>query len=149
MHGSVGHSARSARSPGQTKRKLLDECNLYCIVSRPGGVFSAAGGGVKRNLLFFNKGEPTEKTWYYDLADVKVGKRQPFTIDKFDECFRLLPKRADSERSWTVNFAERKQQATKEAEHSRKRQVISPRSKGSSSRSRPKRTLSCTCPRAT
>jgi type I restriction enzyme M protein len=100
----------------QTKRKLLDECNLYCIVSLPGGVFSAAGAGVKTNLLFFNKGEPTKKIWYYDLSDVKVGKRQPFTLDKFDEFFRLLPKRADSDRSWTVNFTQRKKQAAKEAE---------------------------------
>ena len=87
----------------QTKRKLLDECDLYCIVSLPGGVFTAAGAGVKTNLLFFNKGQPTKKIWYYDLSDVKVGKRTPFTIDRFDEFFRLLPKRADSERSWTVD----------------------------------------------
>jgi type I restriction enzyme M protein len=100
----------------QTKRKLLDECNLFCIVSLPGGVFSGAGAGVKTNLLFFNKGEPTEKVWYYDLSQVKVGKRQPFTIDKFDDFFRLLPSRADSEQSWTVDFAARKQQAALEAE---------------------------------
>lgn len=99
----------------QTKRKLLDECSLYCIVSLPGGVFSAAGAGVKTNLLFFNKGEPTEKIWYYDLSDVKVGKRQPFTIDKFDEFFRLLPKRKNSDRSWTVDFVARKKKAAEEA----------------------------------
>ena len=97
----------------QTKRKLLDECDLYCIVSLPGGVFTAAGAGVKTNLLFINKGQPTKKVWYYDLSDVKVGKRTPFTIDRFDEFFRLLPKRADSERSWTVDFVRRKQQAAK------------------------------------
>ena len=88
----------------KTKRKLLDECDLWCIVSLPGGVFTAAGAGVKTNLLFFTKGEPTEKIWYYDLSDIKVGKRQPFTLDKFDEFFQLLPKREDSERSWTVDF---------------------------------------------
>lgn len=99
----------------QTKRKLLDECNLYCIVSLPGGVFSAAGAGVKTNLLFFNKGEPTEKIWYYDLSDAKVGKRQPFTLDKFDDFFRLLPKRKGSERSWTVDFVARKKKAADDA----------------------------------
>ena len=99
----------------QTKRKLLDECNLHCIVSLPGGVFNAAGAGVKTNLLFFNKGGPTEKIWYYDLSDVKVGKRQPFTLDKFDEFFKLLPKRKDSERSWTVDFVARKKKAAAEA----------------------------------
>ncbi|GMO25615.1 MAG: N-6 DNA methylase [Termitinemataceae bacterium] len=87
----------------QTKRKLLDDCNVYCIVSLPAGVFSAAGAGVKANILFFQKGKPTEKIWYYDLSDIKVGKRIPFTLDKFDDFFKLLPERKDSERSWTVD----------------------------------------------
>jgi type I restriction enzyme M protein len=86
----------------QTKRKLLDECNVYCIVSLPSGVFSAAGAGVKANIMFFEKGRATEKIWYYDLSDIKVGKRIPFTIDRFDDFFKLLPQKADSERSWTV-----------------------------------------------
>ncbi len=86
----------------QTKRKLLDDCDLWCIVSLPGGVFTAAGAGVKTNLLFFTKGKPTEKIWYYDLSDIKVGKKTPFTLKHFEDFFRLLPDRADSERSWTV-----------------------------------------------
>ena len=90
----------------QTKRKLLDDCDLWCIVSLPGGVFTAAGAGVKTNLLFFTKGQPTEKVWYYDLSDVKVGKKTPFTVDKFEDFFRLLPTRGDSDRSWTVPRAD-------------------------------------------
>jgi type I restriction enzyme M protein len=90
----------------QTKRKLLDDCDLWCIVSLPGGVFTAAGAGVKTNLLFFNKGKPTEKIWYYDLSDIKVGKRTPFLLEKFEEFFKLLPTRGDSERSWTVMRAQ-------------------------------------------
>ena len=73
-----------------------------CIVSLPGGVFTAAGAGVKTNLLFFTKGKPTEQIWYYDLSDVKVGKRTPFLLEKFDGFLRLVATRADSERSWTV-----------------------------------------------
>jgi type I restriction enzyme M protein len=53
--------------------------------------------------MFFNKGGPTEAVWYYDLSDIKVGKRIPFTLDRFDDFFALLPTRADSERSWTVS----------------------------------------------
>jgi len=87
----------------QTKRKLLDDCNVYAIISLPGGVFTAAGAGVKTNILLFKKGKRTEKIWYYDLSDIKVGKRTPFTTDKFEEFFKLLPKRADSERSWSVD----------------------------------------------
>jgi type I restriction enzyme M protein len=89
----------------QTKRKLLEDCDLWCIVSLPGGVFTAAGAGAKTNLLFFTKGRPTESVWYYDLSDIKVGKKTPFTLDKFTDFFRLLPERADSERSWTLTRA--------------------------------------------
>jgi len=61
-----------------------------------------ASAGVKINLLFFTKGEPTERIWYYDLSGIKVGKKSPFTLTHFEEFFRLLPEHADSERSWTV-----------------------------------------------
>jgi type I restriction enzyme M protein len=98
------------------KRKLLDESDLYCIVSLPGGAFTAAGAGVKTNLLFFTKGKRTEKIWYYDLSDIKIGKKSPLTLDKFDEFFQLFPERGDSEKSWTINFAERRETARKQAE---------------------------------
>jgi type I restriction enzyme M protein len=90
----------------QTKRKLLDDCDLRCIVSLPGGAFVNAGAGVKTNLLFFTRGGPTERIWYYDLADIKVGKRTPLTLGHFEEMFRLFPGREDSERSWTMTRAE-------------------------------------------
>lgn len=67
----------------ETKRKLLDECDLWCIVSLPGGVFSTAGAGVKTNLLFFTKGRKTGRIWYYDLSHVKVGKKTPMTLAHF------------------------------------------------------------------
>ncbi|MFM2055685.1 MAG: hypothetical protein RLY71_70 [Pseudomonadota bacterium] len=66
-----------------TKRKLVDECDLWAIVSLPGGVFSTAGAGVKTNLLFFTKGRQTERIWYYDLSQVKVGKKTPLTLAHF------------------------------------------------------------------
>lgn len=99
----------------QTKRKLLEEFDLWCIISLPAGVFTTAGAGVKTNLLFFTKGKHTEKIWYYDLSDIKVGKKTPFTIGRFDEFFKLLPVRGDSERSWIVDFTARKQKALEEA----------------------------------
>lgn len=90
----------------QTKKKLLDDCDLWCVVSLPGGVFTAAGAGVKTNLLFFTKGNMTEKIWYYDLSDVKVTKKKPLTLANFEEFFKLLPKRKDSDHSWTVTRKE-------------------------------------------
>lgn len=132
----------------ETKRKLVDECDLWCIVSLPGGVFSTAGAGVKTNLLFFTKGKKTERIWYYDLSQIKVGKKSPMTLahfgfdrngnalddadlpytltkawkeqeenqqKSFPSFARLLPKHgadeANSEYSWTVDFAARRAKA--------------------------------------
>ena len=99
----------------KTKRKLLDDCNLWCVVSLPGGVFTAAGAGVKTNLLFFTKGRPTRKIWYYDLSELKIRKKNPLMLSHFEEFFRLLPTRGDSGLSWTVDMDARKQAATEEA----------------------------------
>lgn len=90
----------------QTKRKLLDDCDLWCIVSLPAGVFTAAGAGVKTNLLFFNKSGPTKTIWYYDLSHIKVGKKTPLTLARFEDFFKLLPKRAAGPHSWTVTRKE-------------------------------------------
>ena len=61
---------------------------------------------MKTNLLFFNKGRQTEKTWYYDLSDIKVNKGNPLTAAHFEDFFELLPTRANSENSWSVPRSE-------------------------------------------
>jgi type I restriction enzyme M protein len=99
----------------KTKRKLLEECDVYCIVSLPGGVFTSAGAGVKTNLVFFTKGSETKKIWYYDLSDIKVGKKTPLILKHFEVFFQLLPKRADSKQSWTMDFSARVQTSLEEA----------------------------------
>jgi len=99
----------------KTKQKLLNECDLWCIVSLPGGVFTQAGAGVKTNLLFFTKGQPTEQIWYYDLSHLKIRKRTPLTLAHFDHFFEVLPDRADSDYSWTVDLGECKARAKAEA----------------------------------
>ena len=90
----------------QTKRKLLNECNLWCIVSLPPKVFVNAGAASKTNLLFFIKGEPTKEIWYYDLSDLNITKKQPLTVGHFDEFFKLLPEKAASDHSWSVPIDE-------------------------------------------
>lgn len=99
----------------KTKRKLLDDCDLWCVVSLPGGVFTAAGAGVKTNLLFFTKGRPTGKVWYYDLSELKIRKKNPLLLKHFEDFLRLLPARADSDLSWTVDMDERKRVAAEDA----------------------------------
>jgi len=107
----------------ELKRKLLEECDVYCIVSLPGGVFTSAGAGVKTNLVFFTKGRQTEKIWYYDLSDIKVGKKTPFTQPNFDDFFVQFPARASSPRSWTVDFLDIQQRALEKARPLREKAV--------------------------
>ena len=108
----------------RTKRKLLDECDLWCIISLPGGAFTGSGAGVKTNLVFFTKGRKTQRIWYYDLSHIKVGKKTPLTMLQFAQFFDLLDKRgtpeAETEHSWTVDFTERKRTAAEEAAPFRK-----------------------------
>jgi type I restriction enzyme M protein len=47
------------------KQLLLDTCNLHTIVRLPNGVFNPYTG-IKTNLLFFTKGQPTEHVWFYE-----------------------------------------------------------------------------------
>lgn len=99
----------------QTKRKLLDECDLWCVISLPQGVFVNAGAGVKTDLLFFTKGRPTERVWYYDMTlkddftPRKVNKGNPLTFADFNDFFARLALPADdpgrvTERSWFVTI---------------------------------------------
>jgi type I restriction enzyme M protein len=101
----------------QTKRKLLDECNLWCIISLPQGVFVNAGAGVKTDLLFFTKGGQTERVWYYDMTLTpdfkprKVNKSNPMLFDDFTDFFQRLSLPPDdpgrvSERSWYLGMEE-------------------------------------------
>lgn len=47
------------------KEMLLNECNLHTIVRLPNGVFNPYTG-IKTNILFFTKGEPTTDVWFYE-----------------------------------------------------------------------------------
>ena len=48
------------------RKMLLEATNLHTILDCPGGTF--LGAGVKTVVLFFEKGAPTRKTWYYQLV---------------------------------------------------------------------------------
>jgi type I restriction enzyme M protein len=69
------------------KEQLLTECNLHTIVRLPNGVFSPYTG-IKTNLLFFTKGQPTEHVWYYEhqypAGAKNYNKTKPIRIEEFD-----------------------------------------------------------------
>jgi type I restriction enzyme M protein len=87
------------------RKELLENCNLHTILDCPSGTF--IGAGVKTVVLFFNKGEPTRKVWYYQLdADRNMGKTNPLNDKDMAEFVELQKTFADSEKSWSVKVSD-------------------------------------------
>ena len=83
------------------RKKLLDECNLHTVLDLPAGVFQA---GVKTVVLFFKKGEPTKKVWFYQLnLDRTLGKTNPLNEEDLREFVELQKTKVDSANSWSVD----------------------------------------------
>jgi len=84
------------------RKHLLESCNLHTVLDLPGGTFT--GAGVKTVVLFFEKGKPTQKVWYYQLnLDRNLGKTNPLNENDLAEFVQLQKTFADSENSWTLN----------------------------------------------
>ncbi|MFK7768253.1 MAG: N-6 DNA methylase, partial [Mariniblastus sp.] len=86
------------------RKELLENCNLHTVLDLPGGTFT--GAGVKTVVLFFEKGKPTKKVWFYQLnLDRNLGKTNSLNEDDLAEFVSLQKKKKDSENSWSVNVS--------------------------------------------
>ena len=86
------------------RQELLESCNLHTVLDCPGGTF--LGAGVKTIVLFFEKGSPTRKVWYYQLDPGRnLGKTTALNDNDLKEFVALQTRFADSEKSWTVDVA--------------------------------------------
>ena len=84
------------------RKLLLESCNLHTVLDCPGGTF--LGAGVKTVVLFFDKGAPTRKVWYYQLNPGRnLGKTNPLNDDDLVGFVELQKTFADSEKSWSVD----------------------------------------------
>jgi type I restriction enzyme M protein len=90
------------------RKLLLEGSNLHTILDLPGGTFT--GAGVKTVVLFFQKGEPTKKIWYYQLdPGRKMGKTNPLNDKDMEEFVTLSAvegSQKETEKSWTINVAD-------------------------------------------
>ena len=85
------------------RKELLSNCNLHTVLDLPAGTFT--GAGVKTIVLFFTKGEPTKKVWFYQLnLDRNLGKTNPLNERDLAEFVTLQKTKAESENSWSVNL---------------------------------------------
>lgn len=84
------------------RKLLLENCNLHTVLDCPGGTFQ--GAGVKTVALFFEKGAPTRKVWFYQLDPGRnLGKTNPLNDDDLAEFVKLHATFADSSKSWSVD----------------------------------------------
>ncbi len=87
------------------RKELLQACNLHTILDLPSGTFQ--GAGVKTIVLFFNKGEPTSKVWYYQLNPGRnMGKTNPLNEQDLKEFVEFQRTSKESENSWTIDIAD-------------------------------------------
>jgi len=87
------------------RKLLLESCDLHTILDCPAKTF--IGAGVKTVVLFFEKGKPTDKVWYYQLDPGRsLGKTNPLNAADLAEFIELQGSFADSPNSWSVNVSD-------------------------------------------
>lgn len=73
---------------GEVFKILMEDCNLHTILRLPRGTFSPYSQGVKANVIFFQKGFPSENVWIFDARSNVPGitkKERPLTTQHFAE----------------------------------------------------------------
>jgi type I restriction enzyme M protein len=87
------------------RRLLLKSCNLHTVLDCPSGTFQ--GAGVRTVVLFFEKGAPTRRIWYYQLDPGRsLGKSSPLNDADLAEFVELQRTFADSAKSWSIDIAD-------------------------------------------
>lgn len=91
----------------RVRQKLLEDCNVHTIVRLPQSVF-APYATVNTNLIFFEKGKPTNEIWYFEhtLPDgyKAYSKTKPIQISEFDEIKKWWKKRTEHEFAYKVSI---------------------------------------------
>jgi len=85
------------------RKQLIEECNLFAILDMPKGTF--LGTGVQTVALFFEKGTPTKKLWYYQLnVERNMGKTNPLNENDLEDFVKLARTQKLSNNSWVIDI---------------------------------------------
>ena len=96
--------SNSDNASRELRKELLESCNLHTILDCPQGTFQ--GAGVKTVVLFFEKGSPTRRIWYYQLDPGRnLGKTNPLNDDDLKDFVYRQGAFEDSPQSWSVDVA--------------------------------------------
>ena len=96
------------------KEQLMAECNLHTLIRLPNSVFKPYAS-IGTNLLFFEKGESTAETWFYEHR-VPDGQKaysmtKPIRLEHLDGCVAwwggpLREGRVETDVAWKVRIDE-------------------------------------------
>lgn len=96
------------------KEEMLKEFRLHTVVRLPQGVF-APYTDIQANLVFFERGGPTDTIWYYELSPPegrkKYSKTAPLQFEEFSPVIDWWNKREEGPQSWKVDFAAKRADA--------------------------------------
>jgi type I restriction enzyme M protein len=73
---------------GEVFEIVMQDCRVHTILRLPRGTFTPYSQGVKANVIFLQKGAPTEEVWIYDARSNVPGitkKDRPLTREHFTE----------------------------------------------------------------
>lgn len=91
----------------RVRQKLIEECNLHTIIRLPNSVFQPYAT-VATNLLFFDKGMPTNEVWYYEhrlpAGQKSYSKTKTIQTKEFDPIKEWWNNRSESEIAWKVDI---------------------------------------------
>jgi type I restriction enzyme M protein len=87
------------------RKQLLETCQLHTVLDMPGGTF--LGAGVKTVVLFFEKGQPTQNIWYYQLNPGRnMGKTNPLNDKDMAAFIELQKTKSETEQSWNIGLGD-------------------------------------------
>lgn len=94
---------------GDVFKIVMQDCNVHTILRLPRGTFTPYSQGVKANVVFLQKGKPTENTWIYDnrsnIPNI-TKKDRPLTLEHFTEFMECYGKDPNGQSSRTEKSSE-------------------------------------------
>jgi type I restriction-modification system DNA methylase subunit len=103
----------------RVKEDLLKNFNLHTIVRLPEGVF-APYTDIPANLVFFDRSEPTQDIWFYQIpmpeGRKKYSKTKPMHYSEFESCLKWWNQREENDHAWKIPFSSNLKKALKEAQ---------------------------------
>jgi type I restriction enzyme M protein len=111
---------------GEVFEILMQDCNLHTVLRLPRGTFTPYSQGVKANVIFFQKGHPTENVWIFDARSNVPGitkKDRPLSREhfaEFEKCYGSDPNGLSKRKDLGLEGRFRKFHASEIAERSYK-----------------------------